>query len=301
MNRIFMSVAIGVAAALGCTAPMGIDVNGHGGGAQGGNGTTTTTGTTTNTGTTTIGGDSGLPCDVAMVLSALCTSCHSNPPTPGTPMPLLSYADLTAQKNGVSYAQLSVNRMSSTSAPMPPGGGATAADIAVLQAWIDQGLPMGACGEVDAGPPDPTFLGDPTCESGNYFVPPPDIEDAKEMMYPGQACIQCHTKEGEGPKFKIAGTVFAMGKVLDDCLPPPAVNMTQAKVVITDANGAEHTLSVNKNGNFATKLPVAFPYKAKVVYNGKERLMSAAQTNGDCNVCHTEAGMQMAPGRIALP
>lgn len=296
MNRIWISGAVVVAAMLGCTAPAGINANGNGGDGQGGSGA----GATTNTGTTTIGNDSGLPCDVAMVVSSLCTSCHSNPPTPGTPMSLLSYADLTAQKNGKTYAQLSVERMASTSAPMPPGGGATASDIAVLQAWIDAGLPMGACGEVDAGPPDPTFQGDPTCESGTYFQPGLDVEQWGDLMYPGQACIKCHASD-EGPIFRIAGTVFDAGKVLDDCLPPPAVNLALAKVVITDKNGVEHQLNVNKNGNFTSKQVFPFPYKAKVTYMGKERVMSAEQTNGDCNICHTEAGDQNAPGRIALP
>ena len=296
MKRILMAATLGLAAVLGCTGPMGINAAGGSGGAGASSGSG-------NNGTGGAMTTSGLPCDVAAVLSSLCTSCHGNPPTTGTPMPLLSYANLTAQKGGKSYAQLSVERMASTTAPMPPGGGATAADIAVLQAWIDAGLPQGTCGEVDGGTPDPTFQGEPTCPSGQFFDPPPDVEDAKAMMYPGQACIKCHSSD-EGPVFKIAGTVFDKGKVLDDCLPPAVVDMTQAKVVITDMNGVETTLSVNKNGNFHSgegPSAIVFPYQAKVVYQGKERVMAGAQTNGDCNVCHTGAGAQNAPGRIALP
>src|SRR4051794_21462419 len=116
MDQAWMSAAVVLAAMIGCTAPMGIVPSGNGGSGAG-NGTTGT-----HTGTTTIPGDSGLPCEVATVLWAHCTPCHASPPASGTPMPLLGYADLTAQKNGVSYAQLSVDRMSSTSAPMPPGG-----------------------------------------------------------------------------------------------------------------------------------------------------------------------------------
>jgi hypothetical protein len=35
--------------------------------------------------------------------------------------------------------------------------------------------------------------------------------------------------------------------------------------------------------------------------NGKERAMVAAQTDGDCNKCHSEHGASLAPGRIMLP
>lgn len=302
MKQVWMAAAVLVAAVMGCTAPTGIDV-GQGGNGQGG----TSTGATTSTGTTTIDGDSGLPCDVAAVLMSLCTSCHSNPPMTGTPMPLLTYADLTAQKDGKSYAVLAVERMSSPYQPMPPGGGATAADIAAFQAWIDAGLPMGTCGQVDPGPVDTTFQGEPGCASGSYFQPPSDIEDAEDAMYPGRACIKCHTAE-DGPRFEIAGTVFDTGKVLDNCLPPAGVDMDSAKVIITDANGVEHVLSVNDNGNFHSEewdddepALIPLPYKARVVHQGKERHMSSAQTNGDCNSCHTETGTMSAPGRIALP
>lgn len=298
MKRILMSVSVALAAVLGCTGPMGINATGSGGTA--GNGGSGNSGT--GAGTTTISGDSGLPCDVAMMLSSQCTSCHGNPPTSNAPMPLLSYADLTKQKNGKTYAQLSLERMKSATAPMPPGG-ASAADIVVMQGWIDAGLPQGMCGEVDAGPPDPTFQGDPTCPSGQYFQPPADIEDAKDMMYPGQACIKCHTQD-EGPKFKVAGTVFNTGKVLDDCLPPASVNIAQAKVHVTDYAGTEHIMSVNANGNFHSPESANWPapYKSiKVVYMNKERAMAAEAPHGDCNVCHTEAGAQNAPGRVALP
>lgn len=308
MKQLWMAVAVVFAAVAGCTAPTGVDVGAKGGNGQGGSGA----GVTTTTGTSTIGEDSGLPCDVAAVLSKLCTSCHSDPPMTGTPMPLLTYADLAAQKGGKSYAVLAVERMSSAYQPMPPGGGATATDIAAFQAWIDAGLPMGTCGQVEPGPVDTTFQGEPGCSSGMYFQPPEDIEDAKDKMYPGRACIKCHEAE-DGPRFKVAGTVFDTGKVLDDCLPPAAVNIASAQVIITDANGVEHVLSVNKNGNFHDEegdddddddkpsKSIAFPYKAKVVYQGKERHMSSAQTNGDCNSCHTDAGTMSAPGRIALP
>ena len=43
------------------------------------------------------------------------------------------------------------------------------------------------------------------------------------------------------------------------------------------------------------------PFTAKVTYQGRERAMTAPQTSGDCNGCHTQAGANGAPGRITLP
>ena len=40
---------------------------------------------------------------------------------------------------------------------------------------------------------------------------------------------------------------------------------------------------------------------AKVVVNGIERAMVTPQTLGDCNACHTQNGLQGAPGRIIVP
>lgn len=297
-------LAVGVATGLifGCAGPNGVNSTGGGANGQGGNGSGAGTSTGTGTG---IGTDSGLPCDVADFLSAHCTSCHSNPPTTGVPMPLTSYAELTANKPGTttSYAQLSLERIQAKT--MPPGSTLTASDYAAFESWVNGGLAMGTCGEVDAGTPDPTFEGDPTCTgtvadhiSSQAADGLPD--SAKSRMNPGEACLACH--QGE-PPFNVAGTVFATGKVLDRCLPPTDVDLTQAKVIVTDKNGVDHTLSVNSVGNFhSPDFPaIAMPYTAKVTYMGKERVMGASQTNGDCNECHAETPTNGAPGRIALP
>jgi hypothetical protein len=112
----------------------------------------------------------------------------------------------------------------------------------------------------------------------------------------------CSTLSHDGPTFSVAGTVFARGHVPDGCKTDPAkVALSQAKVVITDANGTEHTLPVNPVGNFYYELAIPKPYQARVEYMGKTRAMSAAQTDGDCNGCHTADGTKDAPGRIALP
>ena len=73
-------------------------------------------------------------------------------------------------------------------------------------------------------------------------------------------------------------------------------------MVITGADGRVLTLSLNGAGNFFSEMAVARPYHAKVVTaGGGERAMTAEQTSGDCNSCHTPSGATGAPGRILLP
>jgi len=250
----------------------------------------------TGSSSTSSSGAVGVPCDVAQALT-VCVSCHSDPPVAGAVGSLLTYADLTAPAPTdatMTMAQMAVTRMTSPTKPMPPAPlpGATAAQIMALSSWVAAGSPMGTC--VD----NSTFQGAPTCPSNNYFN---GNTHSGETMYPGQACLTCHAKSG-GPSFTVGGTVFATGKVLDDCLPPAGVDLTQAQVVLHDANG-DHVLSVLSDGNFRSQKTdiLVFPFTAKVVYQGNERAMVTAQSNGDCNSCHTANGANGAPGRIALP
>ena len=88
---------------------------------------------------------SGLPCDVADVLAALCTSCHSDPPRSSAPEPLVTREQLLAPSAvdpSMSYAERSVIRM--RAGTMPASGGAEA-DADVIEAWLAAGAPAGAC------------------------------------------------------------------------------------------------------------------------------------------------------------
>ncbi|HEY1954781.1 MAG TPA: hypothetical protein VGH28_04200 [Polyangiaceae bacterium] len=123
-------------------------------------------------------------------------------------------------------------------------------------------------------------------------------------MEPGLSCRSCHVVLGQasGKDFDISGTVYPTAHEPDLCNGVPA-NMN---VVITDANGADHVLAVNSVGNFYNDdalgfLKIPTPYTAKVVAGNNVRPMISSQTNGDCNSCHTEAGTQLAPGRIMAP
>jgi hypothetical protein len=240
----------------------------------------------------TAGGNPGdLPCDVQAVLDADCTSCHGNPPSGGAPMALERYADLAAPgTGGVSIAQRAWIRMTSTTTPMPPAPASPvpAADVATFKAWLDAGMPMGSCGTSDP------FAGPPTCTSGTYWTG----GEGSSRMHPGVACIACHAQTGgEAPRYTIAGTVYPTGHEPDNCNGEPG----GATVVITDANDATYTLTVNSAGNFSSRLAVAFPIRAKVVQNGNERVMATPQSTGDCNTCHTQDGASSAPGRIVTP
>jgi hypothetical protein len=120
-------------------------------------------------------------------------------------------------------------------------------------------------------------------------------------MHPGRACITCHSM-GKGPTLRVGGTVYPSGHEPDDCL--GVAGLTSVTVEITDATGKVLSLPVNSSGNFlysAKMGTITLPYHAKVKQSGRERAMSAAQMNGDCNSCHTQTGANGAPGRITLP
>lgn len=280
-------------------------------------------GTGGKTSSTSSGGATGLPCEVADVINAQCASCHSDPPTAGAPTPLLSAADLQAPAKtdpSVTMAVQSVKRMSAATAPMPPAGGASAADIAAFQKWIDAGYPQGDCGGMSM--PDPAFTGPSVCTSGKTWKQ--GCQGAMEMD-PGMPCVACHkapTKFGcgsEGPPiFTAAGTVYPTGHEPDRCDGVNGAAMTDVVVVLTGADGTAHNVHPNSVGNFVYDAacqgqgipgceysgPLKMPYTAKVVSSKGERVMSEPQTDGDCNLCHTDAAggnNSNAAGRVVVP
>ncbi len=234
---------------------------------------------------------SGLPCDVQAVLADRCLSCHGSQLSGGAPVHLATYADLT-QKNasGVTLAERALIRMTSASSlmPPPPASAATSTDIATMQAWMTAGMPSGECmGGAGA------FDGPMVCTSGTMWT---RGNHESPDMHPGVACINCHASGGEGPRFKIAGTVYPTGHEPDDCN-----GATSATVEVTDATGKLTSLAVNGAGNFYSSATFQFPIQVAVVANGVRRAMTASPPSGDCNTCHTPDGANQAPGRIALP
>ena len=235
----------------------------------------------------------GLDCTVAAAIGS-CVSCHGSTPSGGAPISLNSDTALKATSPlGGTYAERSVIRMQDTKSPMPTGGPTPtqAADIKALQDWIAAGYPAGTCAQSDGG----TTVYPTVCTSGT-ITPGSKI---RERMHPGGTCLACHTSQGEGPSYTLAGTVFSTLHEKDDCAADTSI--AGSTVVITGADKKVTTLTVNSAGNFFTEGPIAFPYTAKVLRGGKEHAMVAAQSNGDCNSCHSEQGNSGAPGRITAP
>jgi hypothetical protein len=159
------------------------------------------------------------------------------------------------------------------------------------------------CGETGEKPsaPDP-FLGPSLCSSGMLRS---INESESPEMGPGHACISCHddsnvaSGEQDAPLFAFAGTVYPTAHEPIDCIGSGAEG---AQVELTDASGNVFTQLVNAAGNFSDTPPgFAYPYTAKVRFQGRERAMLEAQPIGDCNLCHTERGDIGASGRILLP
>jgi hypothetical protein len=134
------------------------------------------------------------------------------------------------------------------------------------------------------------------CASGRRWV---GGDEESPLMHPGRDCDGCHAQEDEGPRFHVAGTVYAQVHEPDDCL-----GLEGVTVEITDASGRELTLLTNSAGNFyleAEQTAVDFPISASVSRGEHTIAMTAMQTTGRCATCHTEMGANMAPGRIIVP
>jgi hypothetical protein len=249
----------------------------------------------------------GLPCDVAALLRARCSSCHGSLPSGGAPSALVSRADLLAPAPaGGRFADRSLVRMKSVLAPMPPGAPLPPAELAPFEAWVMAGLPAGTCdGAVDAGGPPM-----PTCASTRLWT---DRYRGSGDMNPGMACRACHAGQnfnGQNPagerelgrQYWFAGTAFPGKYERDGCLAsaPPGVT-----VEILDADGGVRlSMPVRTgSGNFyepsLRTRPQWLPYTARVKRNGVVvSTMRTPQMSGDCNTCHTGPDGQGEPGRI---
>ncbi len=251
-----------------------------------------------------------------MLLKTSCGNCHGKKPSGGAPNTILGYDDLTATSfsdPSKTVAERAVARMKSTKRPMPPDGNLGPNEIDILDKWIAEGMPKGSCGpptiqdagatthdDPNAQPPAPP-LRTGICTSG--ATAPPDLVGS--AMHPGMACITCHTAM-MGPSFTAAGTVYPTSTEPDDCNgsvgPIADAGATASlKVLMIDANGAIRSLPVNAVGNFSTPTAFAPPYRAMLVRGNSIREMKAAQTEGDCNTCHSEFGAHDAPGRLLEP
>jgi hypothetical protein len=281
--------AVGASSSAAASAGGGSSSSGAGGGGGGSaaSGGSSTTGAAS-------GGAGGLPCDVASVLAAKCTSCHSDPPINNALSGLVTYADLTAtakEDATRNEAQLSVVRMQNTASPMPPTSvsvTATAADVATLQNWINAGYPTGSCGSdagSDSGPgpsPSNVFTGQPAFRSQTG----PNSHNA------GQDCMGCHANgNGEAPRFSFAGTLY-------DGHGQPVAG---AEVRVVDKNGVGASAYTGSNGNFYRQgTPIATPGQAGARNASATAAMISAVTAPGCSSCHC-SGSSCATTQMHLP
>jgi len=110
--------------------------------------------------------------------------------------------------------------------------------------------------------------------------------------------MTCH--KTTRPNFTLSGTVYPTIREKNDCNGTAAGGI---KVVITGADGKVTTLTPSStSGSFNSTTAIKMPYTATVTNSaGASRAMTASQTVGNCNGCHTQDGANGAPGRIMAP
>jgi hypothetical protein len=245
------------------------------------------------------------------MLAANCTGCHSDPPAPGAVAGLVTYADLKAISHGdptKNEAQQSVVRMQDTTAPMPPGGAAPAADVTTLQNWINAGYPMGTCSTGSSGG---SSSGSTSGSSGDGGNPPPPqgvfgnappfaSKTGPNTHNAGKDCMGCHTGGGNVPSFELGGTLY-------DGNGNP---VSGAEVRLVDANGTAASVYTGPTGTFyKSGSSLAGPAHIGVRNaTSQQEMLTALQsgsqppasTGGACSACHcTGSGCAVAP--IHLP
>jgi hypothetical protein len=249
-----------------------------------------------------------------------CVRCHGSPVAEGAPYPLLSLGDFTAKSPlypSQTVGGRALVRLKDTTSPMPPVPDAPvpAEDVAQFQSWFASGMPPGTCGDIDAGTSD---AGAPDAGTGPF----PTVCTSNRRwtfgnagstgMNPGYACRACHagmnfmnqnpTHVSETARlYDFMGTVFPTFHEQDLCSDVP-VGAVTVQIIDRDGNVALR-LPVNAAGNFYSGrgTGVALPYTVRVIANGRTRAMTTPQVDGDCNTCHTEQGLNSAPGRIVPP
>ncbi len=298
MRILNLAVVLAVLLLSACDST-GVGGSGGGNGGAGGGG-----------GATYDGGTGALPCGVSAAVANKCKSCHGSPLAGNATFPLLTRADflqISKVDPSKTRAEQSVVRLHTASNPMPPvtAPQATPAEVAAFDGWVANGTQAGSCDPADAGPAPLTCASGQTWGLGTL---------GSESMEPGLACIACHNGQnfiGQNPygvseperSYSFMGTAFSAVHDKNLCVSPPPA---QGKIEILDRNGVV-ALTINVTdpyGNFfSTSLTnsVALPYTARISANGRSFTMTTAQTLGDCNQCHTEQGLQGAPGRIYWP
>lgn len=93
--------------------------------------------------------DKGMPCEIEQLLRTRCQGCHSAQAKNGVPLMTLEnlMAPAKVDPNVPTYERVAA-RMASSERPMPPMGKGmpvSAEELALFQAWVDDGAPADGC------------------------------------------------------------------------------------------------------------------------------------------------------------
>jgi hypothetical protein len=103
------------------------------------------------------GGSGSPPCAVKQIIDAKCGTCHKNPPAFSAPMPLVTLADFQAAgktdptKKAYELVKARINRMGAGAMPPPPTS-MSAAELQMLNGWLDGGARAGTEASCTATP-----------------------------------------------------------------------------------------------------------------------------------------------------
>jgi mono/diheme cytochrome c family protein len=140
-------------------------------------------------------------------------------------------------------------------------------------------------------------VGQDVCASERQWV---GGNDGSSLMKPGGNCIRCHAESTGAPEFFFAGTVYSTDEADDNCF-----GVEGATVVVTDDDGVEVEMRTNAAGNFYVETSEApdlsAPYRARVVYEGREAVMTEPLFSANCVDCHDGSNSGRIPPRMTIP
>jgi hypothetical protein len=139
----------------------------------------------------------------------------------------------------------------------------------------------------DPGPADDTVSEAPDADPGSSAACDPAVAGVGSGHHnPGLACISCHAGTA-GPDFTVAGTLYDSAN--------GTAPLAGATITITDADGVDHTIVTQTNGNFYSAEPMTMPLTIHASRCPDAATMPINAGVGECNSCHGAAS------RIHLP
>jgi hypothetical protein len=128
--------------------------------------------------------------------------------------------------------------------------------------------------------------------------PTPDLLLPDENMLPGRVCQQCHTRGGQGYRFKwtASGTIF--DTITSPCNGGGVEGVTIEIYDMMDR--LQSTMVSNTKGNFWTTDPITFPIRTRIMKGDIVREMRTPAAMGSCASCHQTKPQNGAPGPMYL-